>query len=135
MVKDRFHGVLGLFEIEHCVSGQQNPEHNGKRGCAQISAHPCESVASTLDGHNFLAQKCWLKIWLSNGQFRNGPFWFLELLFSKPVCNRNAWGLHMARAWNCVLDVFCGIYKNLTFWTKSRLFLRPSMAGFMAGNG
>ena len=25
MVKDRFHGVLGLSETEHCVSGQQNP--------------------------------------------------------------------------------------------------------------
>ena len=22
MVKDRFHGVLGLFETDHCVSGQ-----------------------------------------------------------------------------------------------------------------
>ena len=29
MVKDRFHRVLGLSKIEHCVSGQQNPEHNG----------------------------------------------------------------------------------------------------------
>ena len=54
MVKDQFHGVLGLSEAKHCVSGQQNPKHNGKRGCAQISAHPCESTASTLDGHNFL---------------------------------------------------------------------------------
>ena len=35
MVKDRFHRVLGLSEIEHCVSRQQNPEHNGKQGCAQ----------------------------------------------------------------------------------------------------
>ena len=56
MVKNKFHGVLGLPEIEHCVSGQQNPEQNGKRGCAQISAPPCESAASTLDDHNFLIQ-------------------------------------------------------------------------------
>ena len=56
MVKDRFHGVLGLSETEHCVLGQQNPEQNGKRWCAQISAHPCESTASTLDGHNFLVR-------------------------------------------------------------------------------
>ena len=56
MVKDWFHRVLRLSEIEHCVSGQQNPEHNGKRGCAQIFAHPCESAASTLDGHNFLVR-------------------------------------------------------------------------------
>ena len=32
MVKDQFHGVLGLSETEHCVSGQQNLEQNGKRG-------------------------------------------------------------------------------------------------------
>ena len=56
MVKNRFHRVLGLYEIEHCVLGQQNPEHNGKWGCAQIFAHPCESAASTLDGHNFLVR-------------------------------------------------------------------------------
>ena len=56
MVKDRFHRVLGLSETEYCVSGQQNPEQNGKRGCVQISAPPCESVASTLDGHNFLVR-------------------------------------------------------------------------------
>ena len=56
MVKDWFHRVLGLSEIEHCVSGQQNPEQNGKRGCAQISAHPCESTTSTFDGHNFLVR-------------------------------------------------------------------------------
>ena len=56
MVKDRFHRVLGLSKTEHCVPGQQNPEHNGKRGCAQISVHPCESAASTSDDHNFPAQ-------------------------------------------------------------------------------
>ena len=44
-------------------------------------------------------------------------------------------GLLMARAGNCVLDVLCGIYTSWTFWTKSKLFLRPSMVGFMAGNG
>ena len=56
MVKDQFYGVSGLSEIGHCVLGWQNPEQNGKRGCAQISAHPCESAASTLDGHNFFVQ-------------------------------------------------------------------------------
>ena len=56
LVKDQFYGALGLSETEHCVLGWQNPEHNGKRGCAQISAHPCESVASTLDGHNYLVR-------------------------------------------------------------------------------
>ena len=56
MVKGRFPGVLGLYETEHCVPGKQNPEQNGKWGCAQISAHPCESVVSTSDGHNFPVQ-------------------------------------------------------------------------------
>ena len=32
MVKNRFHGVLGLFKTEHCVLGPQNPEQNDKRG-------------------------------------------------------------------------------------------------------
>ena len=56
MVKDQFYGVLGLYETEHCVLVLQNPKQNGKRGCAQISAHPCESAASTLDDHNFLVR-------------------------------------------------------------------------------
>ena len=56
MIKDQLYGVSGLSETEHCVLGWQNPEHNGKRGCAQISAHPCESAASTLDDHNFLVR-------------------------------------------------------------------------------
>ena len=34
----------------------KNPEQNGKRGCAQISAHPCELVTSTSDNHNFLVR-------------------------------------------------------------------------------
>ena len=56
MFKDQFYRVSGLSEIGHCVLGWKNPEQNGKRGCAQISAHPCESAASTLYGHNFLVQ-------------------------------------------------------------------------------
>ena len=53
MVKDRFHEILGLYETEHYVMGQQNPEQNGKRGCAQIFSHPCESASSTSDDHKF----------------------------------------------------------------------------------
>ena len=56
MVEDQFYRVSGLSETEHCVLGWQNPEQNDKRGCAQISAHPCESATSTLDGHNFLVR-------------------------------------------------------------------------------
>ena len=33
------------------------------------------------------------------------------------------------------VECFCGIDTSWTFWTKSRLFPRPSMAGFMGGNG
>ena len=55
-VKDRFYGVSGLSKTEHCVLGWKNPGQNGKQGCAQISAHPCESAASILDGHNFLVR-------------------------------------------------------------------------------
>ena len=56
MVKDQFYGVSGLSETEHCVLGWQNPEQNEKRGCAQISPHPCESAVSTLDDHKFLVR-------------------------------------------------------------------------------
>ena len=41
MVKDWFHRVLRLSTVFQ----------DSKRGCAQISAHPCESAASTSDGH------------------------------------------------------------------------------------
>ena len=54
LVKDKFYGVSGLSETEHYVLGWKNTEQNVKRGCAQISAHPCESAVSTLDDHNFL---------------------------------------------------------------------------------
>ena len=56
MVKDQFYRVSGLSETEQCVLGWQNPKQNDKRGCAQIFVHPCESAASTLDGHNFLVR-------------------------------------------------------------------------------
>ena len=56
MVKDWFYEVSRLSETEHCVPGQQNLEQNAKRGCAQISAHPCESATSNLDVHNFLVR-------------------------------------------------------------------------------
>ena len=56
MNKDQFYRISGLSETKHCVLGRKNPEQNGKRGCAQIFAHPCESAASTLDGHNFFVR-------------------------------------------------------------------------------
>ena len=56
MVKDRFHRVLGLSETEHCVSRQQNLEKNGKHGCAQISAHPCELACQLWNAINFSSE-------------------------------------------------------------------------------
>ena len=32
-----------------------------------------------------------------------------------------------------MLDVLCGIYKNWTFWTKSRLFLSPAWPDLWLG--
>ena len=61
-----------------------------------------------------------------HSSFRN--FCFRNRFVSKML------GAAYDRAGNCVLDVFCGIYKSWSFWTKSRLFPRLSMAGFMIGN-
>ena len=83
-VKDRFHGVSGLFETEHSVSGRQNPVHNGKWGCAQISAHPCESVASTSDDHNFLVQTL-IQSFLDSTES------LLSLEFNMMKCSAKAW--------------------------------------------
>ena len=89
MVKDRFHRVLGLSEIEHCVSGQQNPEHNGKRVCAQISAHPCELAMSTLDGHNFLVRTP-IRVFLDSTKS------LLSLEFNKINFSDKMWDEHWA---------------------------------------
>ena len=80
MVKDRFHGVSGLSKTEHCVLGRKNPKHNGKRGCAQISAHRCESAMSTLHDHNFLVRT------LINA-FLDSTESFLSLEFNKLMCS------------------------------------------------
>ena len=110
-VKDQFDGVSGLSETEHCVPERKNPEHNGKRGCAHIFAHPCELAASTSDGHNFLARtsirafldsmeislslefykmkcstKTWAEHWAGSRTVEEWPVLVSELLFSKPIC-------------------------------------------------
>ena len=91
-VKDWFHGVSGLSEIEHCVTGWQNPEHNGKRGCAQISAHPCKLAASTSDDHNFLVQTpiC---------AFLDSMESSLSLEFNKMKCSTKPWVKHWTGSW------------------------------------
>ena len=89
IVKDRFHEVLGLSKTEHCVPGQQNPKQNGKRGCAQISVHPCESAASTSDGHNFPVRTpiC---------TFLDSKESSLSLEFSRMKCSAKSWAEHWA---------------------------------------
>ena len=155
-MKDHFHRVSGLSEIEHCVPGRKNPEQNDKRRCAQIFAHSCELAASTSDGHNFLARTP-IRAFLDSTEI------FLSLEFNKMKCSTKSWAgswiaeelfvmisetstfgtglylkclrLHMASVGDCMLDVLYGIDKSWTFWTKSKLFPRPSMARFMVGNG
>ena len=87
MVKDRFHAVSGLSETEHCVLGRKNPKQNGKRGCAQISAHRCESAMSTLPDHNFLVRTL-IKTFLDSTER------FLSLKFNKLKCSAKTWAEH-----------------------------------------
>ena len=56
MVKDKFLGFRDCSKPNTVFWDGKNPEQNGKRGYAQISAHPCESAVSTLDDHNFLVR-------------------------------------------------------------------------------
>ena len=88
-IKDRFHGVLGLSETEHCVPGLQNSEQNGKRGCAHISAHLCESAASTSDDHNFPIRTP-IHAFLDSTE----SSWSLE--FNKMKCSAKPWAEHRA---------------------------------------
>ena len=89
MLKDRFHEVSKLSKIEHCVPGQQNPEQNGKRGCAKISAHPCESAASTSDDHNFLFQTPICTFFDSTERS-------FSLEFNRMKCSAKTWAKHWA---------------------------------------
>ena len=86
-VKDWFHGVSGLSETEHCVQGRKNPEQNGKRGCAHISAHPCESATSTSDSHNFLVRTP-IRVNLDSTER------LLSLEFNKMKCSSKRWAEH-----------------------------------------
>ena len=87
MVKDRFHGDSGLFETEHYVPGLKNLEQNSKGGCARISAHPCESTASTSDDHNFLVQTLICT-------FLNSTESSLNLEFNKIKLSAKMWAEH-----------------------------------------
>ena len=42
-------------------------------------------------------------------QLRNGLFWFPELLFSEPVCNRNAWDCIWPKK-GIVCWIFCVVF-------------------------
>ena len=69
----------------------ENPEQNGKRGCAQISAHPCESAVSTLDSHNFLVRT-------SIHTFLDSTESSLSLEFNKIKCSAKMYAEHWARS-------------------------------------
>ena len=87
MVKDQFYKVSGLSKTEHCVSGQQNFELNGKRGCAQISAHPYQSAASTSDDHNFPVRTL-ICTFLDSTEI------LLSLEFNRIKCLAKTWAEH-----------------------------------------
>ena len=91
-VKDQFHRVSGLSATEHCVPGRKNPKQNGKRGCAQISAHRCESSMSTLYDHNFLVRT------LINA-FLDPRESLLSLEFNKIKCSAKTWAEHWGASW------------------------------------
>ena len=91
-VKDRFHRVSGLSATERCVPGRKNPKQNGKRGCAQISAHRCESAMSTSHDHNFLVRT------LINA-FLDSMEILLSLEFNKIKCSAKTWVEHWAASW------------------------------------
>ena len=92
MVKDQIHGVLGFSETEHCVPRQQNPEQNGKQGCAQISVHPCELAMSTSDDHNFLVRT-------PIPSFLDFTEISLSLAFIKIKLSAKTWAEHWAGSW------------------------------------
>ena len=90
-VKDRFHGVLGLSEIEHCVPRCKISSRMENGECAQISAHPCKSTASTSDDHNFLVQT-------PIPAFLDSMERSLSLKFNKIKCSAKTWVEHRARS-------------------------------------
>ena len=107
MVKDRFRGVLGLSETEHCAPGQQNPKQNYKWGCAQISAHPCESAASTLGDHNFPVRTLIC-------MFLNPTEISLSLEFNRIKCSAKTWAEHWAGSWK-VEEWFFLVFRTFDF--------------------
>ena len=87
VVKGRYHKVSGLSKTEHCVPGQQNPEQNGKQGCAQISVHPCELATTTSDNHNFPVRN-------SICTFLDSKESSLSLQFNRMNCIAKTWVEH-----------------------------------------
>ena len=47
---------FGTFRGQILCFGMVKSRAEWQTGCAQISAHPCESAAPALDDHNFLVQ-------------------------------------------------------------------------------
>ena len=70
----------------------KNPEQNGKRGCAQIFAHSCESTSSTSDGHNFPVRTPIFT-------FLDSTKRLLSLEFNRMKCLAKTWAEHWAGSW------------------------------------
>ena len=89
MVKDRFQGVSGLSIV---FRDNKNPEWNGKRGFAQISAYPYESAASTSDDHNFPVRT---PICTFLDSTESSP----SLKFNRMKCSAKTWAENWAGSW------------------------------------
>ena len=108
-VKNRFHEVSKLSETKH-FPGRQNPEHNGRRGCAQISAHRCKSALSTSDSHNFLVQTP-IYVFLDSTERS------LSLEFNKMKFLAKTWDEHWAGS-QIVEEWFVLHYKKFTVYRQ-----------------
>ena len=64
-----------------------------------------------------------MQIGLGHEELRNGPFWFPELLFSKPVCIRNAWDcIWPGQGISCWM--FCVVFKKTGLSRLSQGYFR-----------
>ena len=85
-------GFRTVRDITLCSRTATIPSRMANGECAQISAHPCESVASTSDNHNFLVQTPICAILDSTENL-------LSLEFYKMKCSSKPWAEHWAKSW------------------------------------
>ena len=108
-VKDRFHGVSGLFETEHCVSKRKNTEQNRK------------STTSTSNNHEFLVRTP-IRAFLDSTENS------LSLKFYKMKCSTKKWVENWAGS-RIVEEWFVVVFGTSVFGTS---FL-PEMLGAVYG--